>query len=88
MPENEPTSARVTVIVPAYNEEGTIAETLRSLAAQTVPPAEVIVVDDGSTDGTAGSPGRSARPSSVRRPTRGPRRGPRRSPCPPSGPSS
>ena len=53
MPENEPTSARVTVIVPAYNEEATIAETMRSLAAQTVPPAEIIVVDDGSTDGTA-----------------------------------
>ena len=47
-------SARVTVIVPAFNEEGTIAETLRSLAGQTVRPAEIIVVDDGSTDGTAG----------------------------------
>jgi len=43
----------VTVIVPAYNEAATLADTLRSLAAQTARPAEVIVVDDCSSDGTA-----------------------------------
>jgi cellulose synthase/poly-beta-1,6-N-acetylglucosamine synthase-like glycosyltransferase len=42
----------VTAIVPAYNEASTIADTVRSLWAQTVPPVEVIVVDDCSTDGT------------------------------------
>jgi biofilm PGA synthesis N-glycosyltransferase PgaC len=44
--------ADVTVIVPAYNEAETVADTIRSLAAQTARPAEVIVVDDCSTDGT------------------------------------
>ncbi len=43
------------VIVPVYNGEKFIARCLASLARQTVPPGqmEVIVVDDGSTDGTA-----------------------------------
>jgi biofilm PGA synthesis N-glycosyltransferase PgaC len=40
------------VIVPAYNEADTIADTLKSLASQTVRPRETIVVDDCSTDGT------------------------------------
>jgi cellulose synthase/poly-beta-1,6-N-acetylglucosamine synthase-like glycosyltransferase/peptidoglycan/xylan/chitin deacetylase (PgdA/CDA1 family) len=43
----------VSVIVPAFNEETTIAATVRSLAASTHPDVEVIVVDDESTDGTA-----------------------------------
>lgn len=43
---------RLTVIVPAYNEAPTLADTLRSLRAQTVAPAEIVVVDDCSTDGT------------------------------------
>ncbi|MGC0411349.1 cellulose synthase/poly-beta-1,6-N-acetylglucosamine synthase-like glycosyltransferase/peptidoglycan/xylan/chitin deacetylase (PgdA/CDA1 family) [Streptomyces sp. SAI-195] len=42
----------VSVIVPAYNEKECIEATLRSLARST-HPIEVIVVDDGSTDGTA-----------------------------------
>jgi poly-beta-1,6-N-acetyl-D-glucosamine synthase len=42
----------VTVIVPAYNEAGTIAETIHSLHRQTVTAHEIIVVDDCSTDGT------------------------------------
>jgi cellulose synthase/poly-beta-1,6-N-acetylglucosamine synthase-like glycosyltransferase len=46
-------SERVTVIVPAYNVAGTIAETVRSLLDQTVRPAEIIVVDDCSVDDTA-----------------------------------
>ncbi|MGW7241710.1 bifunctional polysaccharide deacetylase/glycosyltransferase family 2 protein [Streptomyces sp. NPDC054804] len=43
----------VSVIVPAYNEKECIANTLESLARST-HPIEVIVVDDGSTDGTSG----------------------------------
>jgi cellulose synthase/poly-beta-1,6-N-acetylglucosamine synthase-like glycosyltransferase/peptidoglycan/xylan/chitin deacetylase (PgdA/CDA1 family) len=44
----------VSVIVPAYNEAANIAATVRSLAASDYPRLEVIVVDDGSTDGTEG----------------------------------
>jgi cellulose synthase/poly-beta-1,6-N-acetylglucosamine synthase-like glycosyltransferase/peptidoglycan/xylan/chitin deacetylase (PgdA/CDA1 family) len=43
----------VSVIVPAYNEAANIAATVRSLVASDYPRLEVIVVDDGSTDGTA-----------------------------------
>jgi glycosyltransferase involved in cell wall biosynthesis len=42
----------VSVIVPAFNAETTLRETLRSIAAQTRPADEIIVVDDGSTDAT------------------------------------
>ncbi|WP_399941798.1 bifunctional polysaccharide deacetylase/glycosyltransferase family 2 protein [Streptomyces sp. BBFR25] len=47
-----PVTGPVSVIVPAYNEKECIEATLRSLARST-HPIEVIVVDDGSTDGTA-----------------------------------
>lgn len=45
--------ASISVIIPAYNRAGLIGETLRSLLSQTISAKEVIVVDDGSTDGTA-----------------------------------
>ncbi len=43
----------VSVVIPAYNCEGTIKKTLQSVFAQTYPSINVIVVDDGSTDKTA-----------------------------------
>lgn len=43
----------VSVIIPAYNSEQWIAETLESVSSQTYSNLEVIVVDDGSSDGTA-----------------------------------
>lgn len=43
----------IAVAVPAYNAGRWIAETLETALAQTRPPDEVIVVDDGSTDDTA-----------------------------------
>lgn len=43
----------VSVIVPVYNREKLIADTLESLLSQRFDGFEVIVVDDGSTDGTA-----------------------------------
>lgn len=47
-----PDFADVSVVTPAFNARATVARTLASIAAQTVRPREVIVVDDGSTDGT------------------------------------
>ncbi len=43
----------LTIIIPARNEEHNLPVLLRSLNAQETRPAEVIVVDDGSTDRTA-----------------------------------
>jgi glycosyltransferase involved in cell wall biosynthesis len=43
---------KVSVVIPAWNAEATIAETLESIAKQTVPANEIILVDDGSTDAT------------------------------------
>lgn len=44
---------KISVIVPAYNAEATLAECLESVVEQDVPAYEVIVVNDGSTDNTA-----------------------------------
>jgi glycosyltransferase involved in cell wall biosynthesis len=43
----------ISVIMPVYNGEAFIVETLESVIAQTHPHWELIVVDDGSTDATA-----------------------------------
>lgn len=44
--------ARVSVIIPSYNCAPYLAEAIESALGQTLPPDEVIVVDDGSTDGS------------------------------------
>ncbi len=48
----EPPQMAVTAIVPAYNEEKSIASTIESLLAQSYALTEIIVVDDCSTDAT------------------------------------
>jgi glycosyltransferase involved in cell wall biosynthesis len=44
---------RVGVVIPAYNAEATLGTTLASVAAQSLVPQSVTVVDDGSSDDTA-----------------------------------
>jgi cellulose synthase/poly-beta-1,6-N-acetylglucosamine synthase-like glycosyltransferase/spore germination protein YaaH/peptidoglycan/xylan/chitin deacetylase (PgdA/CDA1 family) len=43
----------VSVLIPAYNEEAAILDTIRSVLASNYPKLEVLVIDDGSTDHTA-----------------------------------
>lgn len=42
---------RISVVVPVYNVEGFVGDCLRSVAGQTLRDLEIVVVDDGSTDG-------------------------------------
>lgn len=61
----------VTAIVAVYNEKRHIAECLESLRRQTYAPLEVIVTDDGSTDGTAAIVARIPEVRLLRRPHQG-----------------
>lgn len=45
---------KISVVIPAYNSENCIRETLDSVISQTLAAHEIIVVDDGSKDNTAG----------------------------------
>ncbi|MBS1850151.1 MAG: glycosyltransferase family 2 protein [Acidobacteria bacterium] len=49
----EPQSLKVSAVIPAYNRKAYIDRALQSILSQTTPVDEIIVVDDGSTDGTA-----------------------------------
>jgi glycosyltransferase involved in cell wall biosynthesis len=42
----------VSVIIPNFNREKLVGETIQNMLCQSLPPYEVIVVDDGSTDGS------------------------------------
>jgi glycosyltransferase involved in cell wall biosynthesis len=43
----------VSVVIPAYNAAGTLGRAINSVLNQAVPIHEIIVVDDGSSDGSA-----------------------------------
>jgi len=49
-----PDAPRFSVTIPAYNAEATLAETVASVTSQTFADWEIVIVDDGSTDGTRG----------------------------------
>lgn len=46
------TSPLVSIVIPSFNHEHLVAECLQSVAAQTYPELEVIIIDDASRDGT------------------------------------
>ena len=48
-----PEPPSISVIIPCYNRAALVGETLQNLLGQSLPPHEIIVVDDGSTDGSA-----------------------------------
>ncbi|MDR1189977.1 MAG: glycosyltransferase [Bifidobacteriaceae bacterium] len=50
MPQSTPGDGLVSVIVPVFNTEKYLPECLNSLANQTYPALEIVIVDDGSTD--------------------------------------
>ena len=45
--------ATVSVVLPVYNHERYVGDAIRSVLAQDIPPLELIVIDDGSTDQSA-----------------------------------
>ncbi len=63
----------VSVVIPAYNSVATIGRAIDSVLSQTRPPEQIIVVDDGSTDGTAAAVSEyDERIDAVRQPNAGP----------------
>ncbi len=57
---------KVSVVLASYNGEKFIEEQLESLIKQTVPPDEIVISDDGSTDGTLAVVRRVSQSTSIR----------------------
>src|SRR5271166_2839069 len=47
-----PDPGSVSAVIPTFNDVGRIGDALTSIVEQTLPPAEIVVADDGSDDGT------------------------------------
>lgn len=45
---------RVSAVIPTYNRRTQVQRAIESVLSQTVPVDEILIVDDGSTDGTSG----------------------------------
>jgi glycosyltransferase involved in cell wall biosynthesis len=63
--------ARVSVVIPCFNQGHYLAEAIESVAAQTHPAAELIVVDDGSLDNSSEVAARYPTVQRLRQPNRG-----------------
>jgi glycosyltransferase involved in cell wall biosynthesis len=64
---------RISVVIPVYNGRRYIAEAIESALGQSVQPLQVIVIDDGSTDGSADVVASyEPRVTCIRQPNRGP----------------
>lgn len=44
---------KISVIIPTYNRRAMVVRAVESVLTQSIPPQEIIVIDDGSTDGTS-----------------------------------
>jgi glycosyltransferase involved in cell wall biosynthesis len=69
--DQQMTSRSVSVVIPCFNQGRYLREALDSVFAQTHPPDEVVVVDDGSTDSTAAIAGAYPAVRYVRQSNRG-----------------
>jgi glycosyltransferase involved in cell wall biosynthesis len=67
MPHPKKTPGSVSVIIPLYNHEKYVGEAIESVLNQGARPHEIIVIDDGSTDGSAAAVGgyRAAHPEII-----------------------
>jgi glycosyltransferase involved in cell wall biosynthesis len=69
----EPIASAISVIIPAYNAADYVGRAIESALAQTYPPLEILVIDDGSTDATAETVARYPAPVRLlRQPNGGP----------------
>lgn len=60
-----------TVVIPVYNRENLVVETIKSVLGQSHPPNKVIVVDDGSTDGSREAANQFSKVHVLRNPHKG-----------------
>ncbi len=67
----EASTAAVSVVIPCFNQAHYLGEAIESALAQTLPPVEVIVVDDGSEDNSYEVAARYEKVSPMRQPNRG-----------------